>query len=532
MARLCSLVAILATLGLVLVACNGSGSAPAAMPGGDTRVVRPRADPIEFVGVSVTQRATPEEIDAILGPLFGAQARAGTRHTDLALRAGLLLSVEEDTRTTDQVVARVDMVPSDRTGGTERRTILRVPVGLDYGQTFIDVVDVALTTANETFARDATDARPWHLEYRSFSVRGGVLTVRVDWADGHASVTFRADDPRKSLLPGQINSPAFDGEPYETLAGTVYFNLSRDEFGFFSTRAYGVTSGRAQNFSDFQLSPHNWLRLTVTPRLADQVVDVGFEVVTRDGRRIPFAKAPASYVAGEQFQQNVFRLADDMRAQETAAPGSSSPFESSFYYDDPEGGGVVSVIANGEAGKFRIAYAVESPTHRLRDVDFVAYGPHVTVPDHLDPPVTRCEDFGSTTAVRGRFALQFAASTTVRDSPDAEAPLRGDVWVDVFRAADVTIAGPRDGAVSVASYHFANVDITDPAATMTFETTDEIPAGDYQILGFMDVDGNSATTDGPDGYDPITLPIGHYKMECARQPVTVEFALLLPPDRV
>jgi hypothetical protein len=75
------------------------------------------------------------------------------------------------------------------------------------------------------------------------------------------------------------------------------------------------------------------------------MVDVGFEIITVDGRRVQVAKAPASYVAGEQFQQNVLRMVDNMNAQEAAAPGSSLSFTAPFHYEDPEGGGVVKVIA-------------------------------------------------------------------------------------------------------------------------------------------------------------------------------------------
>ena len=325
-----------------------------------------------------------------------------------------------------------------------------------------------------------------------------------------------------------VNTPAFAGDPWEKIAGTVYFALSRDEFGFFSHRAYGTTTGAAQNFHDFQLVPHNWLRLTVTPDVADEMVNVAFEVVTLSGERIPVARAPASYVAGDQFQQNVFRMVDNMVAQERERPGSSTPFRVPFHYDDPEGGGVVRVIAEGKDGEFRIAYSIETPSRRLRDVDFV---PYVGAVDLTPPPTTEptCADLGSRPADSGRFVLSFAASETVRTSPNLTSPLRGFVNVSVFRAEDVTITGPREGTHSVATLDIPNVDITDPAATAQYEMPFDLPAGEYQILGFMDIDGNAVPGDeDPDAGDPVALPIGAYTLSCARQPVTVEFALLLP----
>ncbi len=59
----------------------------------------------------------------------------------------------------------------------------------------------------------------------------------------------------------------------------------------------------------------------------------------------------------------------------------------------------------------------------------------------------------------------------------------------------------------------------------------EVRSGRYRRVGFMDIDGNGADTMDPDEGDPVTLPIGNYHLECAEQPVVVEFALLLPAGR-
>ena len=58
---------------------------------------------------------------------------------------------------------------------------------------------------------------------------------------------------------------------------------------------------------------------------------------------------------------------------------------------------------------------------------------------------------------------------------------------------------------------------------------DEVPTGDYQLLGFLDVDANADPADpSPDADDPVFIPIGGFSLSCAVQPVTAEFALLLP----
>ncbi|MDB4931773.1 MAG: hypothetical protein JWM10_4257 [Myxococcaceae bacterium] len=519
--------------GLSLLSCDASPGATAdaatAADASGMLSLRPRAEPIEFVGLEIERPVTAAEFTELAGRIFGDAAAAGQRVSNLELQPGITLDVAADPRTADQVVVSMQLTAP---GESTPRTVLRVPASFQYGRVFIDTVRAALAEADAQFARDPHDAEPFHLEYNATSARGGHLTLMVSWEAGQARLTFRTENPRTSLTRGSINRQAFDGEPFETLSGTVNFHLSRDQFAFFTTRAYGITSGAAQNFRDFQLVPHNWLRITVDPRLQDQVVDVGFEVVTLDGRRIPFARAPASYIAGDQFQQTCFRLMDNMLAAEARRPGSSTAFSSPFYYDDPNGGGVVSVIISGRAGVFSAAYAVEAPARRLRDVDFVPYTSTLQIPATLPVVHNTCADLGSADALAGRFRVKFNASSTVRRSANLDGPLRGNIWGDVYRASDVTITGPRDGARAVASFHYENVDITDPANLREYEIPADLPAGTYQLLGFMDIDGNAvAASPGPDTNDPVTIPIGSYPLQCAVQPITMEFALLLPAGR-
>lgn len=515
----------LALLSLTLLACDDAPSTDA--PAGE---LRPRSEPIEFVGLSVELPLTDAaELESRLGPLFGDAARGGATLDAAQIQPGLFLSSFPDARTPDQVVIELAM---DTVEGRDRRTILRVPASFDHGQLFLDTAAVALARAADEEAAEPGSMSPFFLEYRAVSPNGGSLTIEVAFENGAATLTIASHTPETSLQPGLVNAPAFGGEPYEQLAGTVWFTLSRDQFDFFSTRAYGITSGAAQNFQDFRLLPHDWLRLTVTPQLADEMVNVGFEVVDLEGRRIPFANAPASLLAGDQFRENVFRMVRNMLDQEAAEAGSSTRFTVPFHYDDPEGGGVVKVIAQGQGGVFQIAYAVESPRQRLRSVDFLPYQGVLDIPDELPPRDTSCADVGSTEAVEGRFQIRFDASSTVRESDDLTDPLRGNVWGSVFRAEDVTLAGPNEGAEAVASFAFEDVDITTPGPGATYPLDVVLPVGEYQLLGFMDIDGN-ATADmaDPDEGDPVTLPIGGYDLKCADQPIVVEFALLLPPGR-
>jgi hypothetical protein len=432
-----------------------------------------------------------------------------------------------DTRTPTQALVTLDMRPPADPHHV-MRTILQVPVSFAYGAVYIDAVRAALATTATVVASGDT-MQPWHLEYHVASPHGGDLVIQTEYAAAHTVLRFRTSAPQTSLSPGMVNTPAFTGDPYETLSGTVFFELDRDEFSFFTNRAYGVSAGALQNFQDFHLLPHDWLRLTVTPHLENEDVNVAFEVITVDGRRVPFAQAPASIVAGEQFQENVFSLVDTMNTAEAAMPGSSTAWEAPFYYDDPSGGGVVSVIAQGNHGVFSIAYAVAAPARALVDTDFVPYQGMVDIPDHIPTPQT-CAELGSVDALSGVFMMHFDASSTLRSSPSAPHPLAGPIWGSVYRAADVTITGPRDGTSPVASFHFEGVDISSGPSTMELTIDTELPGGQqYQILGFMDTDGNADPMDpGPDVGDPVMIPIGGFPMQCAQQHITAEFALLLP----
>jgi hypothetical protein len=515
--------AIVVSAMVFLLACEESP--PIDMSPDST--LRPRSLPIEFVGLSVSRPVASEaDFLAVVGPLFGSEARAGTFHTGFEIDRGLTLTTTSDPRTEEQAIVTMQMAPTD---GSEPRTILSVPVSFAYGQIFVETVRVALARTQEVVATDPGGMKDWHLEYQVISANGGYLMIQLDYRDGEANVVLTTENPRTSLLAGRINTAAFTGNPHELVGGTVNFELSRDEFDFFSSRAYGVSAAADQNFDDFRLQPYDWLRITVTPQIEDGVVDVAFDVVLLDGTRVPFARAPASYVAGEQFRQNVFRLVDNMNAAELASPGSSHGFTVPFHYDDPAGGGVVRVIARGDHGVFSIAYAVDSPLHELRDVDYVPYaGDPLRGGPPPPPPSTTCEDLGSVPSDTGHLVLRFDASRTVRDSMNLTDPLRGDVHGSVFNAADVTIGGPRDGAVAVASFTFTDVDITGGVSSESYRVDAELPAGDYQVLGFMDIDGNTGATGDPDVGDPVTLPIGAIELECAEQPAVVELALLLP----
>ena len=475
----------------------------------------------EYVGITESIPLDPAAPEVVLAPLFDPSSDA----PPVELGPGVTLTSDPHPKTSAEVVLSVT-VASD--AAPLERTVAMVPASSATGAVYVDTVRAALARNAEVEAEDPDDAEPVLLEYRSTSAQGGHITLAVVDDPGEAPyLEVTARTPTTSIEPGRVNTAAYEGAPYESLYGLVWFGVSRDQFDFFVNRAYGLSAGKSQNFNDFQLVPHNWLRLTVTPELDQDRVDVAFEVVTLEGDRVPLARAPASLVAGEQFMRTVYRQMDAMAAAEEAEPGSSTPWKAPFYYDDPEGGGVVEVIAQGEDGESRIAYAVESPVNELTEVDFVAYQGVVEVPEDWDAPDPTCAALGSEEAAAGVFDVTFVASSTVAQSPPAEG-LAGTVRGAVYRSEDVEITGPIEGAEPVTSFEFEGVDVSD-GPSEEFRIPDEVPAGDYQLLGFMDVDANADPADAdPDADDPVFIPIGGFSLSCAVQPVTAEFALLLP----
>ncbi len=137
-----------------------------------------------------------------------------------------------------------------------------------------------------------------------------------------------------------------------------------------------------------------------------------------------------------------------------------------------------------------------------------------------------CADLGSVAAEMGRFSLTFDAAQ-IRGNSSIEGDLQAPILGSVYRAEDVRLSGPIDGAEPVGSFAFDEVDLREGPAG-PFPLDFELPAGDYQFLGFMDTDGNATTTDGPDLNDPVMIPSQVRSLSCAEQPLTLTFPILLP----
>ncbi|MEO7113448.1 MAG: hypothetical protein ABI183_23615 [Polyangiaceae bacterium] len=354
-----------------------------------------------------------------------------------------------------------------------------------------------------------------------YSSQGGRVSFGVRGNGGVYTLVIDVTSPHMSLTPGQLNTAADHDGPYDTVAGTVWFHMSKDDFDFFVNHAYGQGATGKQNFKDFELVPHNWLHLTVAPHLDQQFVNVSFNVIGTDGSSTAFANAPASVPAGTTFQNAVDRNMTNTINQEKVKAGTSTPWSVPFYYDSPNQGGIVQVIAQGSGGVFTVAYGVETPHHALKDVPLLQYEP-VTIPPDDGSANASCVQLGGTEAPKGTLNLTFSASEQVKNSPDLHVPLIGLVSCSVYHASDVTVEGPSATAVSVQDFALQNADLG--SATAPTFTTDAFFAGDYQVLCYQDLNNDGKADPG----DPVTLPIGSDPVECAANPTVVQFAILYP----
>jgi hypothetical protein len=475
---------------------------------------------VEWVSYHTEVPFAPADFHGLAAGLFGSNAQSGKFVTHQEVASGVFIGATADPTTSAQ--SRVALTFED--GTATPRTIALVPASFSTGSVFLTTIDAAIATMQSEEKQQKNSSESFLLQYQVTSSMGGTFSFGVHGVEGVFTLVLDVSSPTTNLAVGKIGTPALTAGPYDTVTGTVWFGLSQDDFDYFVDHAYGKDATAAQNFNDFALEPHKWLRLTVTPHLDQKFVDVSFAVLGNDGVRTPLAKAPASILAGGLFQALVDRNMTTMTAQEAAKPGSSTPWTAPFYYDAPSNGGVVQVIAQGLAGAFTVAYAVSAPHHTIKDVPFLPYQP-VTIAPPDPSATTACDKLGNAgiiAAPEGAFEVTFTASSVIKNSPDLHGPLEGDLDCSVFKASDVTIEGPKNGAHSVQDFSVPNANLSVPTAP-TF-LTNVFPDGSYQILCFQDLkhDGN------PDIGDPVTLPIGSLPLACNVNPVTVQFALLNP----
>ena len=461
------------------------------------------------------------DFHALVSGLIGTAAQGGTFITNQEVSPGVYLSSIADPTTPEQ--SRVSLTFDD--GTPTRRTLALVPASFDVGTTFLTTIDTAIATMQAEEAESAGSSESYLLQYQVTSPQGGTFSLGVQGVTGTFSLVLDVASPTTNLATNKIGTPISNDTPYDTVAGTVYFHMTKDDFDYFVGHAYGTAAAVGENFSNFELVPHTWLRLTVTPHLTAKYVDVGFKVAATDGTLIPVSQAPASVLAGATFQALVDRSMTTMNTQEAAKAGSSSPFQIPFYYDDPNGGGVVQVIVQGTQGIYVVDYAVQSPRHKLVDVPFNPYKTVVFTPPEAGANAA-CNQLGNpgiVLASSGAFDITFSVSSVITNSTTLTVPLVGDIQCSTYNGADVTVGGPNPGAVALQSFVVKNASF-EKGAPVPHYLTGNLPAGSYQILCGQDIFHNGNIGFG----DPVTIPITPVTLACNLNPIGIQFALLDP----
>ena len=519
--KLAAGIAILGASGSCSTGSHGSPTGPAPNPTPSpttlTDSTGESTQSVEWVSYHSEIPFAAADLQALASGLFGPDAQSGKLVSSKEISPGVLLGAAADPTTPEQTRITLTVVDESMTN----HTMAVVPASFAVGNVYVATIAAALAQV-QTDGPNSGDTIL--LQYQVTSTQGGTFSFGVHAVNNVVTLVIDVSSPTTSLAVGSIGMPATNNAPYDLINGTVWFGLTKDDFDYFASHAYGADQTAAQNFNDFPLVPYNWLRLTVTPHLDKKYVNVAFEVLGADGSRIPLAQAPASVLAGSLFQAVVDRSVSNMQAQEAAKAGSSTPWTVPFYYNDPVGGGVVQVVAQGQAGAFSIAYAVLSPRHTLTDVPFVPYNP-VTVTPPSPTSTESCSQLGNrgiVAADEGAFDITFSASKVITTSPSLKGPLEGTIYCSLYNASDVTITGPNPNAKSLEDFELANANLS-TGKPPTF-LTHVHPKGSYQVLCFQDLLGNGNPSMG----DPVTLPVGSYPLACNVNPIAVQFALLDP----
>lgn len=509
---------LIAVMGLSLAAA-GCKSAPASSSSNS-----PSTEAVEWVDFHTEVPLNPANFDGYVSAMFGKQAQAGQFMNKQAFGSGFYISSAADPANPAQVALTFQFDD----GSPTLRTIAVTPASYETGNVFIQAAEAAMAKAQADLAQSPDNTEQFLIQYQVTSSQGGTLSFGLASDDGvfpssNFSLVIDVTSPHTSLAVGHVNTPAANSAPFENVAGTVWFGMNKEDFDYFVGHAYGSEALGNQNFNNFELDPFDWLRLTVTPDIANKLVNVSFALATQSGELVQVAKAPASIYAGGAFQALVDQSITNMTNQEAAAPGSSTPYSIPFYYDEPAGGGVVQVIAQGYRGNTTVAYSIASPLNQLTDVSFVPFE-NVTVTPPSASSTETCEQLGYHQAEQGVFDMTFTASSVIKNNLAAGQQLIGDIDCSIFLASQVTVSGPIEGAVSVQDFTVPMANLL--ASTPPTFTSKTLQDANYQVLCAQITNG---APDGGSMYgDPVTLPIGGFSISCDVNPITVEFAITDP----
>jgi hypothetical protein len=317
----------------------------------------------EFLEVEIAEEMAAADLLALLARTVGEAAASGADPAAAyPLRLGLYVTAIPQGA---NVLLRFEI---DGGGTKPREAMAEVALSAALGHTFVTLAEAALRAAEITFATVHFGA-PWELTLQTESETGGEVEIKVIGdATARFTLVWEIASPDRPIDSWTVPT-AFPAEGEETKGGreqlraTVHFPITMEDFRQFVERAYGRDA--PERFTDFPLLPHTWLHLTVAGEADTPVVLVHFDAITTSGQRLFIAEAPASTDVGGRFVDETLARMQEMLDEEAAQPGASRPWQTEFYYDDPQTG-LIIVAVKGEHGVFDVAYHLEAPPRQVK----------------------------------------------------------------------------------------------------------------------------------------------------------------------
>jgi hypothetical protein len=128
----------------------------------------------------------------------------------------------------------------------------------------------------------------------------------------------------------------------------------------------------------------------------------------------------------------------------------------------------------------------------------------------------------------GRLQLRFGLAESIRDEARMAKSVRGTAYGDLYPSEEVSVVGPIEGAMKVASIRIA-IDVSTNDVSDGQWLSMQLKPGKYTFLGFFDVNDKSTPDKRrPVSGDPVTLPFTNkFEVKPGQEtPGTVRFDLL------
>ena len=247
---------------LVGLSSSCSSNGPAPPPADKSAATDPASRPVEWVAFHIEVPLAAADLQALASGLFGPTAQSGKFVTGKEITTGIFLGATADPTTPEQT--RVTLTFND--GTTTPRTMAVVPASFAVGNVFLTTIGAAIATAEADEEAAAGEQRhlpppvPSHLDPgRHVLVRRALRLGRLHPRPGRE---LPDDEPDRR----RIGTAASNAAPYDLVNGTVWFDLSQDDFDYFG---HARLRRRPDRRSELQRLPARALHLAAPHRHAE-----------------------------------------------------------------------------------------------------------------------------------------------------------------------------------------------------------------------------------------------------------------------